>query len=110
MPNLLDDYSGLHNFKQREGLNTVHPASVSDYMLERRLIRTLNLAAEHKGITKLAKKTRLGPIAVTDVVEDYCYRLETKNLRVAVQILDELDVYSCIRFIHSLGDSDSEID
>lgn len=110
MPNLLDDYSGLHNYKQREGLIPVSADSVSDFILERRLIRTLYQAAENESITALAKKTGLPPMAVSDVVESYCYRLATENLRVAVQILDEQNTYQCICFIYSLGDPDSEND
>ena len=72
MPNLLDNFSGLYNYKQREGLNPVSADSVSDYILEQRLIRTMYKAAEKEGIVELGRATGLGPVTVSDVVETPC--------------------------------------
>jgi hypothetical protein len=46
---------------------------------ERRFKRTLTLAAEEEGITKLANKSGLGPMEVCDVVEKYWHSIEIDN-------------------------------
>lgn len=97
--NILDDFAALHNYKQAEGLNPVTNQDLTNYLLEQRLIRTMQEAANAEDITVIAFKARLGPQSVMDAIEDYCYRMRTEDLHATVKILEQQGLYEALRFM-----------
>lgn len=99
MMNILDNFSDLHNLKQREGLHPTQRGDLKAYVAERYLIRTISGAITFENTEEIAQQARLGPGSVRDCVEDYCYRLSTESLFEAVKILDEHGLIECVRYI-----------
>lgn len=106
MSNILDSFSALHNFKQREGLNPASAPTINLYIEERRLLRCLQALLLAEPLAEIAEKAGLAPIAVKDTVEDRIYQLAEEDLEFAVELMEDGCLYKCLRYIHRVTEKE----
>lgn len=99
MKDLLNNYSELHNFKQREGITVVGTSSVTAYRLERRLFRILESEISQSTALVVAKKSGFSVIEIEDMVEGKAYDLGERELEKALAAYENGGIVECLKSI-----------
>ena len=110
MSNILDSPSGLHNYKQANGIYKVSANSVAAYKLERKLFRILNAEIRPTNALKVAKASGFSVIEIEDLIEGKAYDLGETQLFEAIEAYETGGIAACLKSIHEANTEELEIE
>lgn len=101
MTDILDDFSALHNLKQREGLNPTNARNIQPYLDECEFRRKLRAAIEAMTIRQASKESGLGTFTIRELVEGKVLDLGVRALREAADILEKDGLVPCLKYLET---------
>lgn len=99
MPNLFDDPSALHNFKQRHGFNVTNANTIQPYLEECAFRRQLNSQIDAMGIQAASRLSGLNTYLIRELVDSKVLDLGVRALREARGILEQEGLAECLKYL-----------
>lgn len=97
---ILDDFSALHNLKEREGLHRDTRRSVIPYLKQARFFRAVANGVSNASMLELEEDSGLTSWRIRELVEHVVREICEKAMNEAAEILDEHGIVPCLQYLN----------